>query len=153
MPRAPRAYIFGFGPWFHASSPHKTKIKIDTRREEQAKPRSVCRRTIRRFGVDYRASVGSVGLSYEMFLKDLANESISDEKDDEQDDEWNFIFLVLPTIIWCSLRRAKAIQELVFALVRGQQRQLQVPAGSFEGSKPPRSLQHGCESSKDSHPG
>jgi hypothetical protein len=92
MPRAPRAYIFGFGPWFHASSPHKTKIKIDTRREEQAKPRSVCRRTIRRFGVDYRASVGSVGLSYEMFLKDLANESISDEKDDEQDDEWNFIF-------------------------------------------------------------
>ena len=49
-------------------------------------------------------------------MKDLANDSISDEKDDEQDDEWNFIFLVLPTIIWCSLRRAKAIQELVFTL-------------------------------------
>jgi hypothetical protein len=42
--------------------------------------------------VDYRACEGSVGLSYDFLLKDLANESISDEKDDEQDDEWNFIF-------------------------------------------------------------
>jgi hypothetical protein len=48
--------------------------------------------------------------------KDLASDSLSDEKDDEQDDEWNFMFLGPPTTIWCSLRRAKAIQELVFTL-------------------------------------
>ena len=66
--------------------------------------------------MDYMAGKGSVSLSDDLLLQDFANDSISDENDDEQDDEWNFIFLVLPTIIWCSLRRAKAIQELVFTL-------------------------------------
>jgi hypothetical protein len=70
--------------------------------------------------VGHKASEGSVALLDDLSLKDLANDQISNEKDDEQDDEWNFIYLVLPTIIWGSLRRAKAIQELVFTLLRGQ---------------------------------
>jgi hypothetical protein len=69
-----------------------------------------------RFGVDHRAGEGSVGLSDEASLEDLTNDSISDEKDEEHDDEWNFMFSVLPTTIWCSLLRAKAIQELIFTL-------------------------------------
>jgi hypothetical protein len=45
-----------------------------------------------RFGVDHRAGEGSVGLSDEASREDLANDSISDEKDEERDDEWNFMF-------------------------------------------------------------